>query len=156
MMLTLDTNLKTANATTQYLNFNFNSFVNFNGVALATDSTGIFSLDTDTDNGTPIEAYFEPVISDIGVIGPKRMRYIYTELRIHGSLDINVSVDGGTVKAYRITDTDMKAKRHRLTVSRALHGTYWLYQFKNIAGADFSIDTASGVFIFRNQGVLQG
>jgi hypothetical protein len=156
MMLTLDTNLKAANATTQYTNFNFNSFVNFNGVTLAAGSGGIFSLDGDTDNGVSIDAYFEPVVSDIGVIRAKRMRYLYTELRLHGSLDIEIAVDEGSSQTYRVTDTDMKAKRHRTTISKALHGTYWLYQFKNVNGADFSIDTASGVFIFRNQGVMQG
>lgn len=155
-MLTLDTNLKTANATTQYTNFNFNSFVNFKGVALAADDQGIFSLDGDTDNGADIDAYFEPVVSDIGVIGPKRMRYLYTELRLHGSLDIRISVDDGAVLVYQITDTNLRARRHRTTISRALHGTYWLYQFRNVAGADFSVDTASGLFLFRNQGVMQG
>ena len=155
-MLTLDVNLKAVNATTQYLNFEFNSLVNFNGVALGANESGIFTLNGETDNGVPIEAYFEPVVSDIGLTNPKRMRYIYTELRIQGSLDIKISVDGGTVKSYRVSGVDMKAKRVRTTVSRIHQGTYWLYQFRNVAGADFSIDTASGVFVFRNQGVMRG
>ena len=155
-MLTLDTNLKTANATTQYTNFNFNSFVTFKGVALAADDLGIFSLEGGSDNGEAINAYFEPVVSDIGIIGPKRMRYIYTELRLHGSLDIQISVDDGIAQVYQITDVDLRARRHRTTVSRVLHGTYWLYHFRNVGGADFSIDAASGLFVFRNQGVMQG
>lgn len=156
MMLTLDTNLKAANATTQYLNFNFNSFVNFRGVALGANSFGIYALNGETDNGIAIEAYFEPVLSDIGDTRPKRMRYIYTEVRIHGSLNIIVSTDGGSTKEYKITGLDLKPKRCRTVVSKALHGVYWLYQFRNVNGADFSIDTASGVFNFRNQGVLRG
>lgn len=156
MMLTLDTNLKTANATTQYVNFDFNSMVNFNGIALAANETGIFTLNGETDNTVAIDAYFEPVTSDLGVIGPKRQRYLYTEAKLNGSIDINISVDNGSVQSYRITETTRKPMRHRNTISKALHGTYWLYQFRNVNGADFSIDTASGVFIFRNQGVTQG
>ena len=155
-MLTLDTNLKIGNATTQYLNFNFNSMVNFKGVALGANEFGLFKLNGETDDGVSIEAYFEPVTSDIGLAGPKRMRYLYTEAKLTGSIDINISVDGGTVKSYRITNTDQKPLRYRTVVSKVLHGTYWLYQFKNVNGTDFSIDSARGVFIFRNQGVMQG
>ena len=155
-MLNLDTNLKAGNATTQYLNFEFNSFVNFNGKALAANADGIFSLEGDTDDGVNIDAYFEPVMSDIANPRPKRMRYIYTEFRMTGDLDIIISVDGGDTKTYRVAGASLKAKRSRTTVSKALHGTYWLYQFRNVNGADFSIDTVSGVFIFRNQGVMQG
>lgn len=154
-MLTLDTNLKAANATTQYLNFEFNSMVNFKGKALAANDSGIYALEGETDNGALIDAYFEPVVSDVGVARPKRMRYIYTELRIHGSLDINISVDDGTAETYKVQGIDLKSKRCRATVSKKLHGTYWLFQFRNVNGSDFSIDTASGVFIFRNQGVDQ-
>ena len=155
-MLTLDTNLKAVNATTQYLNFEFNSFVNFKGVALAANDTGIFVLAGETDQGVAIDAYFEPVLSDIGDNRPKRMRYIYTELRLHGSLDISIAVDGGSAQTYRVTDTDMRPKRHRTTVSKILRGVYWLYQFRNVAGADFSVDTVSGTFVFRHHGVMQG
>lgn len=156
MMLTLDTNLKAANATTQYTNFNFNSFAIFNGVALGANDEGIFSLDGETDNGVAIDAYFEPVLSDIGLTNPKKMRYLYTEARLQGDVDISISVDGGGIQTYRITDTGLKAKRYRKTISKVLQGTYWLYQFRNVNGSDFSIDTASGVFIFRNQGVMRG
>ena len=155
-MLTLDTNLKIANATTQYLNYNFNSMVNFKGIALGANDEGIFELNGDDDQGTLIDAYFEPITSDIGLVGPKRMRYLYTEAKLTGSVDINISVDSGSVKSYRITDTAQKPLRHRITVSKALHGTYWLYQYRNVNGSDFSIDSAQGVFIFRSQGVMQG
>jgi len=154
-MLTLDTNLKAAHATTQYLNFDFNSLVNFNGEALAANGQGIFRLNGSSDDGIPIDAYFEPITSDIGIIGPKRMRYLYTEAKLNGSMDVNISVDGGLTKSYRITNTEYAPLRHRTTVTKALHGTYWLYQFRNVDGADFSVDSASGVFIFRNQGVDQ-
>ena len=156
MMLTLDTNLKISNATTQYTNFDFNSMVNFNGVALAANDQGLFELSGDTDNLVPITAYFEPVTSDIGVIGPKRMRYLYVEAKLNGKLNINISVDGETAKTYSITNTTYMPLRRRIPITRDLQGTYWLYQFQNVDGADFSIDSASGVFTFRNQGVLQG
>lgn len=155
-MLTLDTNLKAGNATTQYTNFDFNSMVTFNGAQLGANETGIFELSGETDNTVAIDAYFEPVTSDIGVAGPKRMRYLYTEAKISGSVDINISVDGGAVQTYRISDTALTPLRYRTTVSKILHGTYWLYQFKNVNGADFSVDSARGVFVFRNQGVMQG
>lgn len=152
-MLTLDTNVKAGSATTQYLNFDFNSMVNFNGKALAANAEGIFELTGDTDNGKAIDAYFEPVTSDIGTIYPKRMRYAYVEMKIQGSLDLVIAVDGGSTQTYRITGTDMKPKRYRVPISRVLNGTYWLYQFKNVNGVDFSIDSANGVFIFRNHGL---
>lgn len=155
-MLTLDTNLKAGNATTQYTNFDFNSMVMFNGIALGASENGIFELQGNLDDTVAIDAYFEPVTSDIGIAGPKRMRYLYTEAKINGSLDINISVDGGTVQSYRISDTALTPLRQRTIVSKILHGTYWLYQYRNVNGADFSVDSARGIFVFRNQGVMQG
>jgi len=152
-MLTLDANLKIDSATSQYTNFDFNSFVNFNGVQLGAKADGIFELGGDDDNGTNIDAYFEPFLTDLGTIHQKRMRYLYLEMKTDGDIIVTISSDGGTAQEFTVSGKDLLPQKHRIPIPRTLRGTYWLYQVKNVNGADFSINSMSGIFIFRNHGL---
>jgi hypothetical protein len=154
-MLTLDTNLKLNNATTQYAGYDFNSMVNFNGVQLAASENGIFELGGASDDGANIDAYFEPVVSDIGTMHPKRMRYLYIEMRAGGDLTAGISVDGGAQQEFQLEGSAMVPRRYRVAIPRSLHGCYWKYQIRNVNGADFSVDSLNGIFIFRNHGIPQ-
>jgi hypothetical protein len=154
-MLTLDTNLKLKAATTQYTNYDFNSMVNFNGRQLAASENGIFELGGASDDGLNIDAWFEPVVSDIGTMHPKRMRYFYIEMKAGGDLVAQIGVDGGASQNFQLAGSGMVPRRYRVAIPRSLNGCYWKYQIRNVNGADFSVDSLNGIFIFRNHGIPQ-
>ena len=57
-MICFDTNLK-GHATTQFMDFDFNSLVKFAGKYRAASAAGLFTLGGDSDDGADIDASFE-------------------------------------------------------------------------------------------------
>jgi hypothetical protein len=143
-MLTIRTNL-IGRATTQYTNFNYTSLCVFNGVVLGTSSSGIAKLCSgNSDNGTKIEAYFIPVLTNFGDPRPKRLRHAYVSGGDStGDLKFTVTGDEKTVSPeYTILrDPTEGQQRRRVTLGRGLSFTHGSFKFMNVMGSDFSIDS---------------
>ena len=142
-------------AATQYRNFNFNSMCEFNGVALAANSDGLFSLDdAETDNGIYINSYVELPTSDLGGLITKRFRKIYVGYETSGSIKITTKTDGGDDQSHILTPAKTDQLQHRgiLPMSRSQQGTYWIFRIENVNGYDFSIDNIEGVPIILTRG----
>lgn len=148
-MITLSTNLKSAAATTQFTNYDFNSFCNFNGKSIAAKDTGLYELGGDTDNGQPISAYFEPVHSNWGTLHPKRCRYFYLSYQASGPIQLTVLPSFDNTITPRVPNAQ---ERIRVTIPKNIVQTYWRYQVSNIDGSDFSIDSIEALFIRRSHG----
>ena len=130
-------------APSQYANYNFNSFCELGEDVLAAGDDGIFTLDgTDNDNGTPITAYFEPLLTDLGIANPKRMRGLYLGYEANGTIKVTVEVD----ELHERIEYVFPAGKGRLqgggraSGRKDQTGRYWKYQIKNTRGCDFSVD----------------
>lgn len=154
-MFCLNTNLKTNRASTQFENYGFNSFVNFQGMQLAASDAGISMLGGESDNGTAIAAYFEPVTSDLGSPRPKHLRFVYLGYEADGALKLVVGDDAGRLLGYPVTPRAAGQQRFRVTVSRAIQGRYFTFRIENIQGADFSVDSMDCLYISRSHGLSQ-
>ena len=138
-------------APSQYTNYNFNSMCIFNGLPIACNEDGIFSLDdSETDNGTEIDSYIELPTTDFGELRSKRFRKMFVGYETSGNLKVTVVVDGGTAKSFILTAGQTAQIQHRdiLPMTRDQKGVYWVISIENVDGCDFSLDNIEGVINF--------
>jgi len=157
-IVTLHTNLKKSNATTQFTNFKFNSFCNFNGFTLGAGINGIESLEGDTDNGEFINGYFEPVLSNFGDIHSKHIRFLYVSYKSNGPVKIEIISDAikdsSILGALNLPcNSKTEQQRYRQPVPKKIQGEYWAFRYLNVNGSDFSIDSVYCLYVARNLGV---
>lgn len=126
----------------QYDNYDFNSFCKIGDVYFGANSSGIFSLGGDDDNGTDIDSIFSLILSDWGVSNVKRIRKIYIGYETNGSLIIKVKNEEDNERSYtlpyRLYD---RQGGNTVNVGRDGAGRYWGIRVENVSGADFAIDS---------------
>jgi len=143
-MQTIRTNLKKI-ASTQYTNTSFTSMCMFNGVVIGAGSGGLFKACCgDSDNGTPIDAYFIPYTTDLGSMNEKRPRAVYVGLQGDGELQLMIAGDGKRVNGpFTITaDPAEGPQQRRFPINRAEGWIYGQFKFNNVDGSFFAIDLA--------------
>lgn len=153
-MYALSTNLKTVKATTQFDNYDFNSFCNFEGRSLAAGDLGLHELGGDSDSGQPISAFFELNVNSFGTLNPKHIRFLY--LAYEASAAFTLTVLDSVTNTPHITLINpvvpMQPQRVRVPVPRNVIQTFWVFKVENIGGSDFSIDLIEALFIKRSHG----
>ena len=145
-------------ATTQFTNYPFNSMVKFGNTYLGASSEGIYLLDGSDDDGSEIEAYFEPITTDFGADNPKRMRFIYLGYEAQGDLELTLKADDKDTETITCEAESTKTgqQRRRVPATRELQGRYWNIQVKNMDGCDFAVDSIDVRMIARSQGITRG
>ena len=138
-MIVLDTNLKAKSATTQYLNFDYNSMVKFGTRFLCASENGLFELAGNSDNGEAITSYFEPLTTDFGISNEKKLRCFYISYESSGNLTLTVSTELGFSETITIPASTAGQKARKVPVSRSVRGRYFTFQIKSV-GVDYSID----------------
>ena len=86
-------------AISQYDHYDFNSFCKIGDTYLGANSSGIFTLGGDDDNGTDINAIFALILSDWGVSNVKRIRKIFLGYETNGSLTVKVRNEEGNERS---------------------------------------------------------
>lgn len=139
----LNTDLR---AVTEYRNVPFDSFAMLGGRTYAAGDSGIFELAGDTDNGSPIDAWFRPFLTDFGAAKMKRVSDIWIGTSAKGLLvkvhtkdpaTGNVTEDIYPVEYSHGAGND----KCRVKVGRGLTSHWWTLTVANVAGADFAIDS---------------
>lgn len=150
-MIVFDTSLSAKNATTQYLNFAYNSMAKVGGKFLCASDTGLFEMGGHTDIGSSIESYFEPVTMDFGISADKRLRAVYIGYEADGDLSLTISTDLGLSETYTIPATTSGQHARKVGVNRSLHGRYWTFQVYG-EGVSFSVDEIRVLPVIRGHG----
>ncbi len=142
-MICFNTNLKAGSATTQFMNFEFNSMVKFAGKYIGASDNGLFTLGGDLDDESLIAASFELPNSDFGINNHKRLRHIYFGVETYGDLEIICTVDDKDHRTYKIQPVKGRTgqQRIRIPVGRDIKGRYWSFRINNPMGCDFSVDS---------------
>lgn len=155
-MIVLDTNLAAKAATTQYVNFDFESMANFNGQILAAGSNGLFlvSKSTNTDADAAIVAYFEIATIDFSLSSEKRLRSVYVTFEGTADLRLTINTEKSAAENYVIPGTGAGQKTRKVSINRSLHGVHWTFKIYS-SGADFSLDNIKVLPIVRSHGVGQ-
>lgn len=129
-------------ATTNYLNFDFDSLVSFNEQPYGVTSSGIFLLEGDDDDGTNIDARILTGISDRGDENLSEVANLY--LQYEGqTVILQLLPDGqGRLREYEIKRRSNSSGiiHARAKGSRGLRSRSWQMGFRNTSGGDFTFD----------------
>ena len=161
-MIVFDTNVGAQNATTQYLNFDFNSMVKFGKQFLCAGDDGLFQLEGTTkifppdDDSTYLttECYFEPVTMDFGISNQKRLRAAYIGYEADGDLILKISTELSSVQSFTLPATTSGQHARKVAISRTLKGRYWTFQIYG-SGVVFAVDSIEVLPIVRGHGIDQ-
>lgn len=160
-MIVFDTNVIAQNATTQYLDFNFNSMVKFGDKFLCAGDGGLFSLEGTTEmfpNSTETyvttDCYFELVTMDFGISNQKRLRAAYIGYEADGDLTLKISTELSAVESFILPATTAGQHARKVALSRTLKGRYWTFQIYG-TGVVFAIDSIEVLPIIRGHGIDQ-
>lgn len=129
-------------ALTQYSNFPFNSFAQFNGVYLGASDAGIFALTGATDNGAAINAYARVGITDFATSHLKRVDRAYVGYRSDGDLVLRIITDEVQQRDYLMRRTVATPGIHGNLVrfGKGLAARYWQFEVRNVNGSDFDLN----------------
>lgn len=154
-MIVFDTNLNASNATTQYLNFDFDSMTKFGNKFLVAGDNGLFSIDGTTkmfpsdDTVYPdIECYFELPTFDFGLSSQKRLRSVYFGYEADGDLTLKISTELSAEESYTIPATINGRYARKVNINRSLKGRYWTFQIYGY-GVNYSIDEIKVLPVIR-------
>lgn len=142
-------------AVTQYHNFDFNSACAFGDTTLVASEGGLFTLDAESDNGTDIDSEFMLVVSDWGMANLKKLRSVFLGLETDGDLQLIVKNDESNERLYTIPFSYPEKKGFnmatKVAVGRDGMGRYWSLGLKNVAGAEFALDSIEVLAIIINR-----
>ncbi len=130
-------------APTQYANYNFDGMCKFGDSYLGCNELGIFTLDGDTDDNIHIAAFFELLLTDLGIPNQKRIRKAYLGYEASGSLVLEVKDDDNNVRRFTVFAALDDQRQHgvRVPIGRDGKGRYWSFRVENVGGCDFSVDS---------------
>ncbi len=132
-------------AVSEYDNYPFNSFAMVGGIPFGAGPDGIYRLEGDDDDGSPINASVYTGLSDYGNSQLKKMPSAWIGLTSDGDMVLKVvTSDTGKKKEnwYRMKGRPNGAPvDSRFSPAKGLNGRYWGFEIANIDGADFTLDS---------------
>lgn len=122
-------------------NFEFDSIAQLGNVVIASAPDGIYVLQADDDNGTPIDAVVTTGFMDLNDHHVKRFDGVFYGLQ-GSDLKLTMEVFGGsTPSVYNMpAKTTISPGSNRIIPGKGLASRYWRMTFNNVAGGDFDID----------------
>jgi len=127
-------------AITQYLGIEATGVAMLNGKVIVTTSDGIHILDdTQSDNGTQINACVKTLKTDFGVFGNKRMRSLFIRGYIK-RLKVYLNTESQNLERICTQQGGPVQDGAWVQGQRAQVGKYWQFEIRNISGEDFSVD----------------
>lgn len=142
-------------AISQYKNFMFNSFATIGDYTYGANTNGIFKLDA-ADNdisssalSSPIDAYYESVLTDFGMKAEKRLRKCNGTVEANGEIMFTVKANesDGIVQHTVPAFNDNKQHSVEIPVGRELKGRYYSFIVQNVNGSDFSLDNLEAFIV---------
>ncbi len=147
------TNLKTS-ASTQFKNFDFNSFCHCFDTSLAANKTGLYELCGDDDAGEDIDLVFTTPIIDFGIQNNKQLRFVYIGYECDGQLKISTSFDSGAWREELVVPHKSGRQRQRVPICMLDNGRYIQFQVENVDGSFLAVDNLSAILTVRPEGVI--
>jgi len=157
-MITLDTNIAAGNATTQYLNFDFNSMTKFGNKFFCANASGIYELDGTTNmfpsnpiNRENIESYFELITFDFDISSQKRLRAVYLGYEATGTITLKIYTELSSEHTYQVPATTSGRMARKININRSLKGRYWTFEIYG-QNTTYAIDMIQVLPIVRSHG----
>lgn len=128
--------------TTEYTGYAFNSVAKIGGRYYGANEQGLFLLEGETDNGTPIAANFGFGQLDFGAAQMKTLAYCYLGTQAGKMrLTVDALVDGKPAQySYAARQHGASMRGIRFDLGRGMRSTYVMPTFSNVGGQDFEVD----------------
>jgi hypothetical protein len=129
------------NAVTEYSNFGFNSFCEFNGMYLCAKDDSIFQITGDTDYASPpdlVNGTITLPTIDAGKGQPRKPRDAWIAGR-KGEMQLSVVVDEKITYTYDTEIIDPDIHEERVKIGRGIRGRFFSFIITNVDGTRFNI-----------------
>jgi len=118
---------------TRYDGYNFNSFATIDGVTYGAGEGGVYRLDGNNDDGTPIQSEVDFGSLDFGTNNRKALPYVYAGMAADGTtyLRVTAMVTGSNGRpteqtfTYQVRDNTEGMKTHRFELGRGLESNFY-------------------------------
>lgn len=131
------TNLVTGGST-RYEGFDFNSYAKIGANYYGCKSDGIYRLDGDTDNGTPVQAMVSFGKQNFGTSALKRITNAYVGVSGQGRLFLKVLAEGQEY-TYAQRGYDEQLQVQRFDTGKGLRANWLEFELYNADGEDFEL-----------------
>ena len=128
-------------ALSNYSNYSFNSSTYFAYSVLLANSTGLFAMDTDTDNGSYITSRLKTASMQFGTSSRKQIPEVLLGVNNTGKVILTVSVDGQSTAYYELIPSTDFLDTQQIKVGKGLHGRYWQFELVTKENSTFDLDT---------------
>lgn len=125
-------------ATTEYQNFEFNSFAQMGGKYLAASDTGLYELTGDTDDGTNIVARIKSGFAQFAGSHLTSFKAAYLGVRGGGDYVLRLITGDGKTYDYGVKAENMDTTK--IVLGKGLRARYFAFELIS-AGQDFDLDS---------------
>ncbi len=134
---------------TQISEWNFNSFMHFNGQCVCSSEDGIYTLGGNTNSYEKIRSHLEYALTDFGKQHLKRVRKVYVSGEFEGDMVVSNTGDEGTERVNTETPITQNNRQEVVEIpcARDIKATHWSLKISNKDGSDFSIDKVEALTI---------
>ena len=140
-------------APAQFFNHSANSATLFNGKLLFATSEGIVEsggsndgYEADGITPIPINAHAVLPVADFGYQGQKSPRSMLLGGRFEGQMQVSITDEKGVTQDYLTEDMDNEDGT-KVAMRSDQRSRYFKVKISNVAGVDFSVDSADLIFI---------
>jgi hypothetical protein len=133
-------------AMSKFINYNFNSLMEFNGEYLGIGRDGIYSLTGADDVGTDIQIDVKTAMIDLESETPyrtdmlQRMRHAWLGYKSNGDLAITVITDDGVEYEYTVDNITTNYGGRKVKFGKGLKDRYIQLELKNVGSATIQLD----------------
>lgn len=139
-------------ATTE-LTYAFNSMATINGVALGASSSGLFKLNSGTqDDGEDFTRSFTLATTDFGIHNPKKVRYLYVGIKTDNIFTVLTRVDEGDWRLWPTKPPKKGLHGVRVPIGLSSQGRYWTVKISS--KYHFRVAEIKVLPIIRNSGIV--
>jgi hypothetical protein len=125
-------------ATTEYSNYEFNSFTKVGTRYLGASSTGLYELDGDTDAGNDIIAHIKSGLLQLGNSRFTAFRDAYLGMRGEGDFVLRLVTGTGIIYDYNLVASSLRSTK--VPLGKGLRARYFAFELIS-TGQDFDLDT---------------
>lgn len=126
-------------AVSEYDNYPFNSFAKIGDTYYGANNNGLYSLDGDDDDGTPINATFTTGACSFADRS-SRVSTAFLALRSGGNMLLKTITDDDVERWYELANVDWTLRDRRVILARGITSRYWQFTITNVDGVDFELD----------------
>lgn len=138
-------------ALTEYTNYNFNSYANFNGKLYAAGATGLFVVQGKLDNNAGVIWSLQTGFHDDNNPQLKRLHELVMSVRHDAAVRVRVWTDEITFYDYTLANFREQLQQVRVKTGKGLRSKFYRIELTSMGGTDFQIDSLNVPYVIVNR-----